>query len=91
MNRRTLLRGLVGGVALVAAERTFPFRVYSFPSEIVAPPAVGADLTPEDARLVYDFDLTPEDFRLVYNYIRTWTMKHPGRGSLTFPCLPRKH
>jgi len=32
MNRRSFLGTLVGGVATVAAVRTWPFRVYSFPS-----------------------------------------------------------
>jgi hypothetical protein len=35
MNRRSFLRSLVGGVAAAAAVRTFPFRVFSFPSEVV--------------------------------------------------------
>ena len=39
MERRNFLRLLVGGVAAVAAERTFPFRVFSFPREIVVLPA----------------------------------------------------
>jgi hypothetical protein len=33
MNRRNFLRSLVGGVAVGAAVRTWPFRVYSFGSE----------------------------------------------------------
>ena len=32
MNRRSFLGTLVGGVATTAAVRTWPFRVYSFPS-----------------------------------------------------------
>lgn len=36
MNRRGFLRSLVGGVAAAAAVRTFPFRVYSFPTEVVS-------------------------------------------------------
>jgi hypothetical protein len=32
MNRRNFLRQCVGGIATVAAVRTWPFRVYSFPS-----------------------------------------------------------
>lgn len=35
MNRRAFLSSLIGGVAASAAVRTFPFRVYSFASEIV--------------------------------------------------------
>lgn len=38
MNRRNFLSTLVGGVAATAAVRTWPFRVYSFPTEITAPP-----------------------------------------------------
>jgi hypothetical protein len=34
MDRRNFLRSLVGGVAVAAAARTFPFRVFSFPPEI---------------------------------------------------------
>jgi hypothetical protein len=37
MNRRVFLSSLVGGVVATAATRTFPFRVYSFASEIVIP------------------------------------------------------
>lgn len=35
MNRRTFFSSMVGGVAATAAVRTWPFRVYSFPQEIV--------------------------------------------------------
>jgi hypothetical protein len=34
MNRRAFLGLMVGGIAASAAVRTWPFRVYSFPSEI---------------------------------------------------------
>jgi len=33
VDRRNFLKMLVGGVAATAAVRTFPFRVFSFPSE----------------------------------------------------------
>jgi hypothetical protein len=32
MNRRGFLQTMIGGVAAAAAVRTFPFRVFSFPS-----------------------------------------------------------
>lgn len=35
MDRRKFLSTLIGGVAATAAVRTFPFRVFSFPEEIV--------------------------------------------------------
>lgn len=35
MNRRGFLGKLIGGVAAAAAVRTWPFRVYSFPAEVV--------------------------------------------------------
>lgn len=35
MDRRDFLGTMIGGVAAVAAVRSFPFRVYSFPSNIV--------------------------------------------------------
>ena len=34
MDRRAFIGSLVGGVATAAAVRTWPFRVYSFPSEL---------------------------------------------------------
>lgn len=37
MNRRNFLRSMIGGVATAAAVRTFPFRVFSFPTDIVIP------------------------------------------------------
>jgi|MicForSoiPHH12_O_1018301.scaffolds.fasta_scaffold00224_2 hypothetical protein len=40
MDRRTFLRTMIGGLAAGAAVRTFPFRVFSFPSEIVKPPTL---------------------------------------------------
>jgi hypothetical protein len=47
MERRGFLKLLVGGVAAAAAIRTFPFRVYSFPSDIVvAPPFLLDELSP---------------------------------------------
>lgn len=36
-DRRSFLCTLVGGVAATAAVRTWPFRVFSFPSEIARP------------------------------------------------------
>jgi hypothetical protein len=38
MDRRNFLKMLVGGVATAAAVRMFPFRVFSFPKEVVVPP-----------------------------------------------------
>lgn len=35
MNRRAFLGSLIGGVVAASAVRTFPFRVFSFPSEII--------------------------------------------------------
>jgi hypothetical protein len=34
MDRRNFFRTMVGGVAVAAAARTFPFRVFSFPNQI---------------------------------------------------------
>lgn len=39
MNRRSFLTSLIGGVAAGAAVRAWPFRVFSFPSEIARRPA----------------------------------------------------
>jgi hypothetical protein len=37
MDRRNFLRAMVGGVATAAAVRSFPFRVFSFPTQIELP------------------------------------------------------
>lgn len=34
-DRRNFLRSMIGGLAATAAVRTWPFRVYSFPNEII--------------------------------------------------------
>jgi hypothetical protein len=41
MDRRHFLQTLVGGLAAGAAIRTWPFRVYSFPTEIQTIPLYG--------------------------------------------------
>lgn len=38
MDRRSFFRTMVGGGAASAAVRTWPFRVYSFPTQITIPP-----------------------------------------------------
>lgn len=35
---------MVGGIAVAVAERTFPFRVFSFPKEVVSPDFIGLQL-----------------------------------------------
>jgi hypothetical protein len=37
MDRRNFLQTLIGGVAGAAAVRTWPFRVYSFPTHVIYP------------------------------------------------------
>lgn len=46
MNRRNFLTTLVGGVAVAAAVRTWPFRVYSFPTDIKVVPRWPDQLPP---------------------------------------------
>jgi hypothetical protein len=41
MNRRGFLRSLIGGVATAAAVRMFPFRVYSFPENVLIRKGLG--------------------------------------------------
>jgi len=37
MDRRSFFGMMVGGLATVAAVRSFPFRVFSFPKEVMVP------------------------------------------------------
>ena len=39
MDRRGFLRSLIGGVAAASAVRAWPFRVFSFPTDITLPPS----------------------------------------------------
>lgn len=57
MNRRRFLSTLVGGVAVSAAARTWPFRVFSFPSEIKTPQieAVEDEVWVRHGRNMYQF------------------------------------
>lgn len=76
MDRRNFLRTLVGGVAGAAAVRTWPFRVYSFPSEVVIPnlPYVVSRFAPKDAIYV----LTPAMLKRAHDLLRStsgaWTV-----------------
>jgi hypothetical protein len=53
-SRRNFLRMLIGGVAAGAAVRTWPFRVFSFPSEIVTPD-LSLGLGDFEIQPMYDF------------------------------------
>jgi len=49
LSRRGFLSMLVGGVAATAAVRTFPFHVFSFPSEVkIAPAGLTAETLNEE-------------------------------------------
>lgn len=66
MNRRgflTSLAGMVGGVALSQAVPTWPFRVFSFPAEIVVP----------SAKLLTISDITREALRVLVNNLQLST------------------
>lgn len=70
MERRSFLKMIIGGVAAVAAVQSFPFRVYSFPSEIVAPTlptiAEGAIWTGPNQLLTIQM-ITKEDLGILEN------------------------
>lgn len=55
MDRRYFLRTLIGGVAATAAVRAFPFRVYSFPTEIAT---ISLPERYADVMLALDADIT---------------------------------
>lgn len=63
MDRRSFLGTLVGGVATAAAVRTFPFRVFSFPMQIIVskPLAVPGTYLSEAAINAIDLDSFSKD------------------------------
>jgi hypothetical protein len=63
MDRRKFISTLIGGVAASAAVRTFPFRVFCFPSEIHAGNWEGLHLDPYPGPL-----RTPQLYLMDYAY-----------------------
>jgi len=57
VERRTFLQTFVGGIATAAAVRTWPFRVYSFPSTPVITSATARALKELIRRVTEDDDL----------------------------------
>lgn len=57
MRCRNFLKTLIGGIAATAAVRTWPFRVYSFPSEIKLGDIVGSNVI---IRIPSRFAINPE-------------------------------
>lgn len=84
MNRRNFLRTMIGGVAATAAVRTFPFRVYSFPSQIEVPSF-------SDRVGMFDFDGT--DWRwtsLNGKIVRHWNLPPIGPKSMLQSNIARQ-
>ena len=67
MNRRAFLGSLIGGVAATAAVRTWPFRVFSFPSELAAPSS-GVEILAAN-RILTIAEITHENLRILENSI----------------------
>jgi hypothetical protein len=65
---------LIGGVVAAAAVRTFPFRVFSFPSEIVLGPATATDAFGKILREIYGPAIKE---MLNYNHIRHFSRQWP--------------
>jgi hypothetical protein len=66
MERRNFLRVLVGGVAVAAAARAWPFRVYSFPRGVVnpyLPETYARDLEASVLKFNHTFIITHVDSR----------------------------
>jgi hypothetical protein len=75
LSRRDFLRLSIGGIAAAAAVRTFPFRVYSFPSEIVPaePPGYWAYVRDPDGAFEDVLSQTPTYFyRQFGDSFRIW-------------------
>lgn len=91
MDRRSFLNTFIGGIVGSAAIRTWPFRVYSFPSNIAAPvlfvdsesiKLISWD--PENGRLIakrgangfYELPLPPSPpYKIIDSHVRSTQMK----------------
>lgn len=80
MNRRNFLT-LIGGVSAAAAVRTWPFRVYSFPTDIVIakPPNIAVSVADGDSYGTIQV-VSPEEFARKYPQ----TAKRLGIGTPLF-------
>ena len=74
MDRRGFLGSLIGGVATSAAVRTWPFRVFSFPTEIIKPEIIAVNWW-EREFIVVNEALTIEEFER--RYIQTTWKREP--------------
>lgn len=79
MNRRNFLHTLIGGVSASAAVRTWPFRVYSFPSQFTFP-----RLSSDQAQKAYDvltkavpIQISEEGAALIKHWLQYDMMKEP--------------
>ena len=94
MNRRDFLSVMVGGVAISTAVRSWPFRVYSFPSDVKS-----ANLGPPMRRF-YDTDVRRmkvsadqkawlEDLRRIAWEARCRAMEPADVIRLSLDCIPQ--
>lgn len=77
MDRRNFLRDLVGGLAATAVVRSFPFRVFSFPSEIVLPEVLLISLS-DARRLLWEPFLVTDD-EPIYHYCQSYPEVGPAK------------
>jgi hypothetical protein len=71
MNRRSFLGALIGGMATAAAVRTFPFRVFSFPSEVTSTVALdtASGLSAQYNRILTVDEITRQQFAILVSHL----------------------
>lgn len=87
MDRRNFLRTLVGGVVGAAALRTWPFRVYSFPSEIQIQiqPAFTREMLRRAVSMLHDRGTPPEIIMHPAQYQAYKEIARIGSGQVLIP------
>jgi hypothetical protein len=86
MDRRGFLGTvLIGGVSIVAAKRTWPFRIYSFPSEVVVPKV-------EEGTLNLDWIWVKEEIPSLYEFtgMEEYISSFEDTGGICTTYIPRR-
>ena len=67
MDRRSFFKSMVGGVAVAAAVRTWPYRVFSFPTEIIP-----ATLPATSIRFIKAYDVMQDKMISRFDVLYGW-------------------
>jgi hypothetical protein len=89
MNRRGFISSLVGGVAATAAVRSWPFRVFSFPAQVITPGM--RDHGEQLIRFALEGDHQLDALRQAYEYDKPMLHNLKSRNWMTVTKVDYRH